>query len=604
MKQRHDILTFLHRLRSCLRLSFEASSLFTMLRLLLHLLGPLSGIAFAFVGKGIIDLLAQSDGSQLAKRQLLLWLIGFLALSLLRLLQDGLGSYVHRQHDELIQKHISVELMQRALQMDLCYFDKTQHLDRLHAASRDSHALLQIIWGLTRFLSALLSYGLSFVLLSHHSLLNALLLSLAALPAAIVASHYTKSLYHLSLEQLQSQRELNYDMGLAMNRQMAQDLRLFGAGPRLLQNYLKRWQEQFDARKDMRKRKGLHAGFLASLPEFCAVLILLRLTWQVLHGEGTVGDYALYSGLLAQLKGSIDSLIHSGMELYENRMKLEQFFGLKDFHSQIEDQGTLVLKAVEDIHFEKVSFAYPGCKDKALDEITLSLQKGHPTALIGLNGSGKSSLIKLLLRFYEPDAGKITINGKPLAAYSLASLRQCFSVYFQEMQNFPYSLRDNFLFTEGGTAQASEQSDQKIRAILETAQAGDILAKAEQSLDRMLSRLFDPEGLVLSIGQAQKFALARCLYRPHEVLILDEVSSNLDPEAEHRLFIALEEHCQNKLALFTSHRLSKLGLAQQIVVMEKGRIVEAGSLDSLLAQEQRFATLFAYQKQGDEGKKV
>jgi ABC-type multidrug transport system fused ATPase/permease subunit len=222
-------------------------------------------------------------------------------------------------------------------------------------------------------------------------------------------------------------------------------------------------------------------------------------------------------------------------------------------------------------------------------DISFTIHNKEKVVLVGLNGSGKSTIIKLLLRMYEPDAGVIRINGTDIREYKLAALRANFSVYFQEMRNYQFTLRENFTIAD------ENGQDSHAIAMLHAAHGADILGKA--TLDTSLTRHFDTNGIELSGGQHQKIALARALFRSHTALILDEPSSNLDPKAEHELFKSLNRLTRDKTTIFTSHRLSNVALADRILVLEKGRIIENGTQQELISNKHLYAELFQYQKE-------
>ncbi|MCL2284795.1 MAG: ABC transporter ATP-binding protein/permease, partial [Firmicutes bacterium] len=228
-----------------------------------------------------------------------------------------------------------------------------------------------------------------------------------------------------------------------------------------------------------------------------------------------------------------------------------------------------------------------------INHISFTLHKNEKVVLVGLNGSGKSTLIKLLLRMYEPDTGEIRINGVNIKEYKLSQLRANFSVYFQDMYNYNFTLRENFTIADDGQADVDSNATKALQA----AYAGDILEKATKGMDTSITRLFDTDGIELSGGQHQKLALARALYRRHTALILDEPSSNLDPKAEHEIFGALKTFTDGKMTIFTSHRLSNVALADRILVLEKGRLVEDGTQEELLRNKHKYAELFQYQKE-------
>jgi len=248
---------------------------------------------------------------------------------------------------------------------------------------------------------------------------------------------------------------------------------------------------------------------------------------------------------------------------------------------------------VESIEFEHVSFTYPGAKEPALEDVSFLLHRQEKVALVGLNGSGKSTLIKLLLRLYDPDNGVIRINGADIREYRLSELRANFSVYFQDMRNYCFTLRDNLTIADEAQGNVEETAATALR----NSCCEDILNRAGRGLDTNLTRFFVADGIELSGGQHQKLALARALYRRHTALILDEPSSNLDPKAENEIFQALQELTQGKMTIFTSHRLSNVFLADRIIVLERGKIVEDGTQEELLRNKQRYAELFRYQQE-------
>jgi len=218
----------------------------------------------------------------------------------------------------------------------------------------------------------------------------------------------------------------------------------------------------------------------------------------------------------------------------------------------------LKLEKIESIWFNDVCFTYPGSEVPTLDHICLKVNKNEKIALVGLNGSGKSTLIKLLLRMYEPDCGTIYVNGINIQQYQIAELRKNFTVYFQEMHNYGFTLRENFEISDID----QEVTDLKIECVLKKAYFTELLNFSPKHCDANIMKLFVSDGLELSGGQFQKLALARTFYRRHSVLILDEPSSNLDPLAEKKVFESLEELTTDKLTIFTSHHLSNIYIWQ------------------------------------------
>ena len=328
------------------------------------------------------------------------------------------------------------------------------------------------------------------------------------------------------------------------------------------------------------------------LPEAVVVYVGYDIALGVLRKTATIGDYSLYVGLVGQLWGSISQMSNSAMQILDNQLRIENVRSLESFQNHVPDKGSEILKSISKIQFENVTFSYPGTQKKVIDDVSFTIRAGEKIAFVGLNGSGKSTLVKLLLRMYDPDSGVIKINDLDIRQYSINSLRTNFSVYFQEMQNYSFSIRDNLTIAD----EANPDAEGSISRAIEDSCCQDVLSGAPRGLETDLTKLFESDGLELSGGQNQKLALARAFYRRHTAIILDEPSSNLDPKAENDIFTSLKQITDGRLTIFTSHRLSNVFLADRIIVMENGQILEEGTQEELINNNRRYAELFQYQK--------
>jgi ABC-type multidrug transport system fused ATPase/permease subunit len=552
-------------------------------------------IAAAFVGKHMLDLLSGAGGAAAwlpsnETEALTLLFGGLFVIALVRMAGQKAVQYSQAMQSEMLNGEIALSMMQRSLNADLEYFDNPAYYDRLQSASQDSMSVSHILWNVLSCISSGVSFAGAFIILYTAGPLYGVVMMAAAIPSSIAAAKYTKLLYRLNLEQVNEHRQMYYCRHIASDKAYAQDMRLFGAGGLLRDKYRGIWAQLFGKRRDMTRKRTLSTGLLACLPEIIVVLIGVDIAFKVLGGTHTVGDYALFTGLAGQLWASVNMFSSSALQIYDNKLKIENIKRLDDFTNRVADNGTRDLSSVESLGFEGVGFTYPGAAVPALQGISFTLRKHEKTVLVGLNGSGKSTLVKLMLRMYEPDTGVIRINGVDIKEYKLSELRRNFSVYFQDMHNYGFTLRENFAVADGG------QTDARIEEALAAAYCGDISEKAAKGLDTYLMRLYDKSGIELSGGQHQKLALARAFFRRHTALILDEPSSNLDPKAEHEVFEALKKLTDGKLTLFTSHRLSNVTLADRILVLENGRLLEDGTQEELMKNKHRYAELFELQK--------
>jgi len=580
-------------LRWCLSFAWKTSKFFTLVQIGSQIFIPLLTILASFIGKYLFNLLAGSWVVEDSISTLVTLFIAMLSIALLRVIFDKLTQYSQSMQSEMLRSKIALSMMDRSLSSDLEYFDNPSYYDKHLSAFRDSSAMTAIFWNALACVSAFVSFMAVFVILAQAKILYGLLMVIAAIPASIASAKYTKALYSLSLEQINAERQLSYYQSVAIDRHYAQDLRLFGAAEGLKNRYARLWMQLFSKRKGMTRRRTVLTTLSNCLPETVVIFIGFDIASQVIRKSATVGDYALYTGLIGQLWGSISRLSSSIMQILDHQLRIENVKSLDNYQNRVIDNGKKKLDQVIKIEFDHVIFSYPGTNKKAIDGVSFVLNHEDKTALVGLNGSGKSTLIKLLLRMYDPDFGIIKINGVDIREYSLSSLRNNFSVYFQEMQNYSFSLKENFTIAD----ETHPNSDDAIHTALKDSYCEDIAKRAVRGLETNLTRFFDPEGLELSGGQHQKLALARAFFRRNTALILDEPSSNLDPKAEHKIFESLKELTRGKLTLFTSHRLSNVFLADRIIVLEEGRIVEDGTQSELIKNNKRYAELFHYQKE-------
>lgn len=590
-KYKDNIKDFVQVFSWCISLSWKVSPIYTLLRVSSELFNPILNIVGAFVSKQIINYISGYTGGY-HSRYIYNLLILMALIALVKVIMIKVQIYTRMVHSEELDQWMVRNMMDFSFDVDLAYFDDPNYQDKITSAMRDGSILIQALGSSISAISAAISFLIAFVILSKENIFYSLLMIAVAIPSGAALKYYTESLYDLSLDQIANRRKLSYIQNIAFDRRFSQDMRLFQSSKMLKDSYDKLWGRLFIQRKKILKERSRVTLILDFLPEIVLVIVSGHIIFNILDGKLLIGDYVFLSGLLGQLWYSTSGFIASTMEIVENKLRMNNYQSLFKYINRIQDEGELELNKVESIVFENVSFIYPLSEKYALKDISFYIDAPEHVAFVGLNGSGKSTLIKLLLRFYEPTSGMIKINGIDISLYSIGSLRKAFSVYFQDMNNFAFSIRENFHLTNPNEI----NKDDEIIEALDKSDFMEILSLNDAGLDAYISKFFTSEGLILSGGQTQKLALARVLYRKDTILILDEVSSNLDPKAEHEIFNKLQEMTRGRLTLFTSHRLSNLSLADRVIVLEKGEIIEDGKPEKLLKDNKRYAELFRYQQ--------
>ena len=583
---------FFSNVRWCFSLSWDASKYYTLIRIISEVLSPILVILAAFIGRYLLNLLAGVWAVDETLKTIILLFSLQLAIAILLSLGRKLDTYCRTIHEDILGNRLSLIIIESAISADVELFDNPDYYDKLQSTGRDSYSLMHVVWNVISCISAAVSFLVSFVILSRANILYGLLMMAAAIPSSIAAARYTKLLYHLDLDQINDMRIMGYYQSLSASKHYVQDIRLYNAGGLLRDMYANKWKELFAARKGMVRKRTVLTTLLDFIPEIAIILISVNIAVQIVNGSGTVGDYSLYSGLVMQLWSAVITLSASIMQVYDNQLKITNFKSLSAFKSRLSDDGKTHLAGIDTVEFDEICFTYPLTEKRVLDKVSFSIGTKEKVALVGLNGSGKSTLIKLLLRLYEPESGRILINGIDIHEFPISEIRRNFSVYFQDMQNYCMTLRENLTIADKGKEFTRAEADAAFNASC----GADIMRRSPKGIDANLTKLVDADGIELSGGEHQKVALARTFFRSHSALILDEPSSNLDPEAEEKVFRSLRKLSEGKLTLFTSHRLSNVSLADRIVVLEEGRVVEVGTQKELLKSRSRYSELFRYQQ--------
>lgn len=582
-----DLKRYYRAIKWCIKIAWTTSRYYTCVRVIASILLPLITIVITYISKHIIDLLVDFSGVRIKSRITTL-IFMLLLVTLLRKIIQTLNQYCNNMHGEMLNSRISMMIMDKSIDCDLEYFDNPGFNDELMLVNRDAHSLSNILWNIISFGSALVSGICVFVVVCKMRFLYGIMILLSALPTAYGSAKYTRSLYTMSVEQINRQRQMNYTQNIASDKYYAKEIRLLDMGNWLKERYTNIWRHLLEERRRINRKKTILLSIFECLPEILIAIISIDIASKILNGLATVGDYSLFVGLTAQLSNSLFASVNSAMEIYGNRLKLDRIMMLYKYENHIDDNGYLPIEEINSVSFENVCFSYPGTSYMTLKNVSISIKRGERIALVGENGSGKSTLFKLLLRLYDPDSGVICVNGVDIKKYKLSELRLKFSVYFQEMLNYGFSIRDNFIVTD----MSQSANDETIGNALDKVCFKELLNYSPKHCDANLMRYFDSDGIELSGGQFQRLALARAFYRKHSLLILDEPSSNLDSKIERKIFEYLKEKAKDSIVIFSSHEESYIRAADRIILLDKGKVIGDGTHDNLIKNNTKYIELF------------
>ena len=582
----------------CVNLSWRVSKAYTIMQFLARGVSAFLPILVTWNTKEIIELFSttiagerqQQDGVQ----NLLLIRMGImLLLLLLQLLATQIHTYVNGMQRDRVLHFVEQELAVTAMKMKLEYFDDPKYYDMFETVKMDIYSLSNAMYDGVSAVSYAVSLFSCICFLTGLGSAYTILIMVTTIPMAVSEYKYTRELYSWGLNHMREEREMSYLYWVATERKYAQEIRIFGTQEYLMEKYRKVWNNYFSNKSGLSKRKAILNCLLSVFPELVVITVLFATGSRVIAGTATIGDFTLYNGLLLQLIENLRGMVGSVMGLVERKLQIEH---VSEFEKLVgEESGTegKELCGKVDIEFQNVSFQYPGTDRYVIKDISFRLPAGKNICIVGENGAGKSTLFKLLLRFYEPCEGQILLNDRPIEEYNLGSLRKRFSCFFQKAANYAFTIQENIRFSQiEKTGQKAEESEKRAE---EMAGVSAILGSMPHGRSTFLTRTFSDDGVELSGGQNQKIALARMFYRDASVLILDEPSADLDPKAEYELFQSIQRECRKQSVFYVSHRLANVDLADEIIVMQEGRICGKGTHEELIKNCEPYERLYHYQ---------
>ncbi len=601
---------------SLLRLVWETHRGLTIAMIVLRLLRAFVPVASLWVAKLIIDqvvALARTPGAPLTP----LWHVVALELAVVIAgeILARTSALVESLLGDLFSNHISVRLMRHAATLDLAQFEDPQFYDHLERARRQTTGrigLIAMLLAMGQDIITLVSLGAALVVYNAWLLL---LLAVAILPSFLGETHFASLSYSLLFRWTPERRELDYLRFVGASDKTAKEVQMFGLAGWLSDRYAALSQRYYDENRQLSVRKGVVSALLSILGTLgyygAYVVILLR----AVAGAISIGTLTFLAGAFARSRDLIQRLLLSASDIYEQSLYLRDLFLFFEMQPAIRSRPGA--RAVPDpirtgFVFENVGFRYPGSDRWAVRGVDLTIVPGERIALVGENGAGKTTITKLLARLYEPTEGRILLDGVDLREYDLASLRQAIGVIFQDFVRYDMRFDENVGVgeIERVTDYLEEARDRALRgeggngrppaALVDAAErslAASLLPRFERGYRQMLGRRFD-DGVDLSGGEWQKVALARAYMRSAQLLILDEPTAALDARAEYEVFVRFNQLMAGRMAVVISHRFSTVRMADRIIVLKGGQVVEAGTHDALVAQRGLYAELFEMQAAG------
>jgi ATP-binding cassette, subfamily B, bacterial len=582
--------------RRALELVWSTNRPLTVALALLTLVAGVLPAGVAYVGSLIVDAVvaAMRAGGVAARVVELVALEGALVIAIAAA-QRGLSLCQSLLRAQLGQR-VNVMILEKALTLELLHFEDSEFYDKLTRARREAStrplSLVTRTFGLVQNGISLMSYA---VLLARFSPWAVAVLLVAGLPAFVAEAKFSGDAFRLFRWRSPETRMQIYLETVIAREDHAKEVMLYGLGPRLLERYREIFRRLYAEDRALTIRRdawGLALGSIATGALYAAYAWIVITTVRRLI---TLGQMTMYVALFRQGQAAVSAMLAAVGGMYEDNLYLSTLYEYLETHVPRASGTTVRGPHPEDgVRFEDVSFSYPGAEAPALEHITLHLTPGSSLALVGENGSGKTTLIKLLTRLYAPTSGRILLDGQDLAEWDETALRERIGVIFQDFVHYQMLVGENV----GAGDERYFEDEERWRVAAAKGRASEFIDTLPAGYHTQLGKWFR-DGRELSGGQWQKIALSRAFMRSRaDILVLDEPTAAMDAQAEAEVFEHFRQLARDRITILISHRFSTVRMADQIVVLNRGSIVERGTHAELMSVNGRYAQLFTLQARG------
>lgn len=516
-----------------------------------------------------------------------------MALAVLTGILTRLIDYCDQLLADRYTHHVSVEVMRHAAALDVTVYEDPVFYDRLERARVQATDRLAMIQSMGRLIQQIMTTITFSAALLYYSPWLLFLLIAGVLPAFLGESHFAFLGYAKNFRQTPIRRQMDYLRQVGGSKEAAKELKLFGLSSYLTERFNTLATQIYHENVDLARRKLFAGGILSVIGTLGYYGAYAFVIWRAVHGAYTIGLLTFLTTAIIQASSNIQQVFSTASGIADQALFLTDLLAFLEMKPTVESKPNALptpRPIRRGFEFQNVSFAYPGTQRRILKNFNFHLAPGERIALIGENGQGKTTIVKLITRLYDPTEGRILLDGVDLREYSLEDLHHEIGVIFQDFMRYEMTARENIAV--GRIDQI--HSDEDIEYAAEKSLAAGVIAKLAGKYDQMLGRRFEG-GVDLSGGEWQKLALARAYLRDAQLLILDEPTAALDARSELEVFERFAELTHGKMALLISHRFSTVRMADRIVVLEGGRLVEEGSHTQLMTLGGRYAEMFEMQ---------
>lgn len=519
---------------------------------------------------------------------LTIYLVNIVIISIL----ENISTYLKSILNDKTKLYIDNLVMEHMAKIDIETFDNPENANKIDVALNSTWSIANRAYWPVDAISYLISFLSACIVFLVYNYILGVIFLVTYIPGAIISFINSKKMDKFSLESVTENREKEYYKSLLIEKEYAKDIRIYNLKEYFFNKYKNTWKTiRFKRNKIF--NKGFVLSFLSLLLSYSGLIFIIAYgVSSVIKKKMGIGDLSLYIGMGTQAAVILEYILYdfsSHFKIITPRICL--FIDFLKWNPRIYENNGTQINEFESLTFNNVSFKYPNSREFILKDINFTINKGDNVAIVGINGAGKTTIIKLILRLYDVCEGEILVNNVNIKEISLKSLHSLFGVYFQDLTKYSLTLKESVALSEIKNV----GQEGKINSALEQGDCINFINELGINLDSELTKVFDNDGVELSGGQWQKLAISRAFFKESQFIILDEPSSALDPIAEDKLFDSIIKLSKGKTSVIVSHRLSNIILSNKIIVLESGKVVEKGTHHELMELNGKYAYLYRLQ---------
>ncbi len=573
------------------KVTYEAARQFFVIKILLSFACSLLPFINLWIWKNIINMLIYIRDTSVAN-VLITNVALYMAVYLVSRMLTRASEYVDYQYNDRVSIYVENILLDKFSEVDLAFYDSSDYSDKLSHTWEIKMYMTMLATVFFYSLETLVSFAAAFILIARLNIIFALVILVLSVPVFIIRVKTNDLNTAFSKDNAKINREISYFKEIFRNTNAMYDIKLYDLKDFFVGKYVASWTVLFKRRKELTLKLGaLSLGGLILTTFINQTLLYIIVINKLVKRVFKIGDATYFISLYAQYQESLTNLISmigNIQQAYSQLVTIREFINSKP---SIQKSGTLIPESFESLTFDHVYFTYPGKKGWVLEDCSFTINRGQTVGLVGENGSGKSTIAKLILRLYDVNEGRILLNGVDIREYAIDRYRALFSALFQDFVKYSFTLRENIALSDYGQL----DNDEKILDAAEKSEVAEFTRDWKNGIDTPLTRDFEDDGKELSGGQWQRIALARVFFADRSFILLDEPSASLDVFAEEKIFNQFANLSFERTSVIISHRLSSIVNADKIIVLKGGAIIEEGSHKELLGSGGYYAGLFGLQ---------